>query len=414
DISLARDLGLTAFRFSIAWPRVLPEGVGGVNARGLDHYEAVVDALLEAGITPFPYLYYWDLPVALQDRGGWANRDCADWFADYADVVFQRLGDRVPRWLTICEPWSIVHFGHILGEDAPGIRDVRTALRAGHHLLLGHGRAVQAYRASGSGGEIGISTVMTDVRAASDRPGDRLAAERVDSYVNRLFLEPVLRGAYPAMADRLYDVAPPAAEGDLAVIATPIDFLGVVYYLRMTVGRLESETEVEPATTPQVDGGLPADFSLTDLAAMERQEAVFAGLLDAQVLEPRGPVTDLGWEIAPDGLTDILCDIHDRYGNPPVYIAENGAAFGDTVGDNGGIDDPDRSGYLRDHLYTAQRAIESGVDLRGWSVWSLLDDPDNSFGLIHVDPETKRRTLKNSAHWYREVIAANGFPNPRA
>ncbi|MFI6497056.1 glycoside hydrolase family 1 protein [Nonomuraea typhae] len=396
--------------------RILPEGAGAVNARGLDHYDALVDVLLEAGITPFPYLYYWDLPAALQDRGGWANRDCANWFADYAALMYDRLGDRVPRWLTVCEPHSIVHLGHVVGEDGPGIRDLRTALRAGHHLLLGHGLAVQAFRASEARGEIGLSTVMTDIRPASGERPDRDAARRADAYFNRLYLDPILLGAYPGdLPERLRQDWPPVAEGDLAVISTPIDFLGVVYYLRLTVGEAVGGHAAggEAALAGPVADGVPEGFEqlgIADLAAIERQETVLAELLNVRVAEPAGPVTGLGWEIAPDGLTNVLCALRERYGELPLYVAENGAAFPDTVTAGGTIEDAARVSYIHDHLRAAHRAIRAGVDLRGWSVWSLLDDPDNRFGLIHVDRATQRRTIKASGHWYREVIAANGPP----
>ncbi|WP_283135915.1 glycoside hydrolase family 1 protein [Rhizohabitans arisaemae] len=408
DVDLAREIGLQAFRFSIAWPRVLPEGTGTVNAPGLDHYDALVDALLDSGITPFPYLYHWDLPAALQDRGGWANRDCANWFADYTACLYARLGDRVPRWSTICEPHSIVHFGHVVGEDGPGIRDLRTALRAGHHLLLGHGLAVQAFRASGARGEIGISTVMTDIRPASDAQPDRDAARRADTYFNRLYLDPILLGAYPAdLPERLRRDWPPVDEGDLAVIASPIDFLGVVYYLPLTVG--------DPAFERPAGDVAPEGFEqlgISGLAAIERQETVLAEMLNVRVVDTAGPVTELGWEIAPDGLANVLRTLRDRYGELPLYVAENGAAFPDTVGADGTVEDADRVSYIHDHLRAAHEAIRSGVDLRGWSVWSLLDDPDNRFGLIHVDRETQRRTVKASGRWYREVIETNGLPMP--
>ncbi|GLW11376.1 beta-glucosidase [Microtetraspora sp. NBRC 13810] len=403
DIALAREIGLQAFRFSISWPRVLPEGTGTANPRGLDHYDALVDALLHAGITPFPYLYYWDLPAALQDRGGWANRDCADWFADYAACVYDRLGDRVPRWLTVCEPWSIVHLGHLVGEDGPGVRDLRTALRVGHHLLLGHGRAVQAFRATEASGEIGVSTVMTDIRPASARRPDRDAARRADVYFNRLYLDPILLGAYPEdLPERLRRDWPPVAEGDLATISTPIDFLGVVYYLRLTVA------DPEPGGRAAA-GELPEGLGIAELAAIDRQETVLADMLNVRVADPAGAVTDTGWEIAPDGLTGVLCAIRDRYGDLPLYVAENGAAFPDTVEADGTIDDTARRSYIHDHLQAAHQAIRAGVDLRGWSVWALLDDPDNRFGLIHVDHETQHRTIKSSGYWYRDVIAVNGL-----
>jgi beta-glucosidase len=406
DVDLAREIGLRSFRFSIAWSRIFPEGTGTVNTPGLDHYDALVDTLLGNGIAPSAYLYYWDLPAALQDRGGWANRDCASWFADYAACLYDRLGDRVPQWFTVCEPYSIVHMGHVVGEDGPGIRDLRTALRAGHHLLLGHGLAVQAFRASDARGEIGISTVMTDVRPASDARHDRDAAQRADLYFNRLYLDPILLGAYPEdLPERLRRDWPPVLDGDLATIASPIDFLGVVYYLSLTVG---DATLGEPAADVVPEGF--EHFGISDLATLERHENVFAELLNARVVDTEGPVTELGWQIAPEGLANVLRTLRDRYGDLPLYVAENGAAFPDTVTAGGTVEDTDRVAYLRDHLLAAQEAVQDGVDLRGWSVWSLLDDADHRFGLIHVDRETQHRTIKASGHWYREVIEANGLP----
>ncbi|TDE33143.1 glycosyl hydrolase family protein [Nonomuraea mesophila] len=415
DVSLAREIGLQSLRFSISWPRILPEGTGTVNRRALDHYDAYVDTLLEADITPFPYLYYWDLPVALQDRGGWANRDCAGWFADYAAIVYDRLGDRVTRWLTVCEPWSIVHLGHVIGEDGPGVRDLRTALRAGHHLLLGHGLAVQAFRASHARGEIGLSTVMTDILPASPSLPDRDAARRADGYFNRLFLDPVLLGSYPGdLPERLRRDWPPVADGDLAIISTPIDFLGVVYYLRLAVASsAPAEVASDGSAPPEAPSEAAFDdfdqLGIAELAAIERQETVLAEVLDVHVTEPSGPVTELGWEIAPCGLENVLYALRDRYGDLPLYVAENGAAFPDTLTADGVVDDPARRAYIRDHLRAAHEALRAGVDLRGWSVWSLLDDPVNRFGLIHVDHDSGQRAVKSSGYWYRDVIAANGL-----
>lgn len=410
DLGLVRDLGVRSFRFSLPWARILPEGTGTVNQAGLDHYDRMVDTLLEYGVTPFPYLHEWDLPAALQDRGGWANRDCAWWFADYAAVVFDRLADRVPRWLTICEPWSIVHFGHLTGDEAPGIRDLRTALRVGHHLLLGHGLAVRMLRADHPGARIGLSTVRTAIRPASDHPTDQAAAERADLYLNRLLLDPVLLGHYPdPLPEPLVAQWPEVTDEDLAVIRTPIDFLGLVYYLRMTVTSASTPTTEPTPDQDRPDGpaGDREELPPGDLVTLERHRAVFAELLDVTVVPTDEPVTRQGWVIAPEGLAEQLRAVAERYRNPPVYVAETGADVEDSVHPDGTVDDPDRVRYLTEHLRAAHTAIQEGVDLRGWSVWSLLDDPSSSFGLVRVEPDTLRRVPRTSYAWYRRTIAAN-------
>lgn len=410
DVDLARELEMGSLRFSIPWARILPEGTGTPNIAALDHYQALVDALLESGITPIPYLYLWDLPVALQDRGGWANRDSASWFADYASVSFDRLGDRIDHWFTVCEPWSVVHFGHLVGEEAPGLRDLRTALRAGHHLLLGHGRAVEAFRASDARGGIGLSTVKTHIEAATDAPEDTAAVTRTDQYFNRLFLDPVLLGAYPEDPPPLIGAAWPTVEhGDLRTIATPIDFLGIVYYLSMTVADATRSADEALECSTGGESEL-AGLGPAQLASMERNEAVFAELLDVRVVDQPVPTTALGWPIAPDGLLSVLLSTQSRYGDIPLYVAENGAAFTDMPASDGTIADTERRDYIREHLYAAHEAISMGVDLRGWSVWSLLDDHTWNFGLIRVDPETRDRTIKASGEWYRDVIVQNRVP----
>src|SRR5262245_25388483 len=242
DITLMQQLRLRHYQYSIAWPRILPQGTGPVNRAGLDFYDRLTDGLCAAGVTPTPILHVWDLPGVLQDRGGWANRDCAEWFAEFAAVVFELIGDRASHWFTICEPLSIAHFGHIAGEIAPAMRDVYAGLRAAHHVLLAHGRAVQAFRASGATGQIGTSTIVMDVQPASDRQADRAAAERASAYLNELFLDPVMLGAYPAeLVERFGEAWPPVLGGDLEVISSPIDFLGVTYYLGLNVADAASD-----------------------------------------------------------------------------------------------------------------------------------------------------------------------------
>jgi beta-glucosidase len=397
DIAIMRELGLPAYQFSVAWPRVLPGGTGAVNQKGLDFYDQLLDAMLEAGVKPAPILHVWDFPAVLQDQGGWANRDSAEWFGEYAAVVFERLGDRVEQWMTLCEPLSIAQGGYVAGLLAPRMRDLYAGLRAGHHVLLAHGRAVEAYRASGFGGEIGTSTGFTDVQPASGSEADRAAAERVHEHHNALYLDPVMRGEYPAAAaERFGDAWPEIADGDLATISAPIDFLGVTYYMGVVVADSDGHTAA----------GSGSDNPLVD-------DDAFDALLGVRTVPTGRPATDIGWEINPGGLSRGLAWLRKRYGDFPIVLTEVGAAFDDAVVD-GRIDDARRVAFLRDHLVEAHRAIEQGVDLRGCYIWSLLDTWEfwlgctARFGLVHVDYETRRRTIKSSGYWYRDVIARNG------
>ncbi len=385
DIELMRWLGINAYRFSLAWPRILPNGTGAVNAAGLDFYDALVDGLLEAGIEPYPTLYHWDLPQALQDRGGWGERSVVDAFAEYADVVTRRLGDRVRNWTTINEPWCIAVLGHEEGHHAPGHKDPAEGLRVAHHLLLAHGRAVRAIRDAVPGAKIGIVHNHTPAHPATDSHGDTDAARWFDGFFNRWFLDPLFRGRYPAdaVADRIASGHLEGPEmhfvqaGDLAAIATPIDFLGVNYYSRVIMSQ-------------NVDG---------------RPEAVKAA--------PDHELTDMGWEVHPEGLHETLLHLHREYGPPEIFITENGAAYDDPPGPDGLIDDVRRIDYLRTHLSAASRAIADGVPLAGYFAWSLLDNFEwahgyqKKFGLVAVDFDTCERTPKNSAHWYRDAVAAN-------
>jgi beta-glucosidase len=398
DIEIMKTLGLGAYQFSIAWPRVLPDGVGTVNRAGLDFYDRLVDALLEAGIQPSPILHVWDFPATLQDRGGWANRDSAEWFAEYASIVFDRLGDRAGQWMTLCEPLSIAQGGYVGGVLAPAMRDLYAGLRAGHHVLLAHGRAVEAFRASGAKGEIGTSTGITDVQPASDSEADRAAALRVSDQHNTLYLDPVMLGTYPAEATALFGEAwPEIPDEDLKTIATPIDFLGVTYYMGLVVADRDSA---------------PPDEGVPDHPLVE--EKGFDALLKVRTASTGRPVTGIGWDINPDGLTRVLTWLRDRYGDFPLVLTEFGAAYDDTVVD-GGVDDPERISFLHDYLAAAHAAIGDGVNLRGAYVWSLLDTWEfwlgvtARFGLVHIDYPTQTRTIKNSALWYRDVIVANGL-----
>lgn len=381
DIALMRRLGLQSYRFSIAWGRVLPQGTGAVNAAGLDFYERLVDGLLEAGIAPNATLYHWDLPAALDDRGGWLNRDSADWFAEYAERVFRRLDGRVQMWTTLNEPWVVMDGGYLSGALAPGHRNLYEAPLVSHNLLRAHGKAVQAYRACGAH-RIGLVVNLEPKYPASDAPQDRTATRRAHAYMNRHFMDPVFRGRYDEVLVRMFGAAWPAfPASDLDLIRAPIDFLGINYYTRNVV-RDDAGRFPLPVERPVQRG---ATYSET------------------------------GWEVFPQGLLDTLNWVRTRYGNPPVYITENGSAFYDPpVAEGGAVHDPLRTSYLRQHLRVLHRAIADGCDLRGYYAWSLLDNLEwahgysKRFGLAHVDFQNQRRTLKDSGAYYARVIASQG------
>ena len=381
DIQLMQEMGLRNYRFSIAWPRILPSGRGQVNAAGLDFYERLVDALLKAGIEPFVTLYHWDLPQALQDEvGGWVSRETSAAFANYADVVSRRLGDRVKYWITLNEPWVSSFVGHELGTHAPGIQDSRTAWQVSHNLLLGHGLAVPVLRANGNPDtRVGITLSLTPVEPATDSEEDRQLVQAADGKQNRWFLDPVFRGSYPQdVLDRLAreNILPTIEAGDNAIIARPVDFLGLNYYYRTILHR-------------HPDGGI-------------------------QMVQPEGAeITTMGWEVYPPGLHTLLSRMHNEYHVPAIYITENGTAFSDTLGPDGAVHDPRRLSYLREHFLQAQQAISEGVPLLGYFVWSLMDNFEWAhgytprFGTVYVDYPTQRRIVKDSGHWYSQVIAEN-------
>jgi beta-glucosidase len=383
DLDLLVLLGIRAYRFSVAWPRIQPDGRGAVNQRGLDHYRRVVDGLLARDITPMLTLYHWDLPQALQETGGWTNRETADRFAEYASIVYRALGDRVPFWTTLNEPWCSAFVGHLEGRHAPGIQDEAAALAATHHLLLAHGRAVQALRAAGAGSGLGITLNLAWNVPASGLPADVAAARRVDGNQNRLFLDPLFRGSYPP--DMLEHYRPISdfgfvQEGDLAAISSPLDFLGINYYERHIV-----------QANPQ-DG--------------ER---------GAIILPPAGPLTAGGIGINPDGLCELLVRVSREYTDLPLYVTENGIALHDYLNPEGEVTDVERAAYLEAHFRAAHEAIEQGVNLRGYVVWSFLDNFEWAegysmrFGLVYVEYASQRRVPKQSAYWYRGVIARNGL-----
>ena len=380
DVQLMRGLGLNAYRFSISWSRVMPEGRGRINEKGLDFYRRLVDALLENGIRPNVTLYHWDLPEALDNLGGWLNRDVASWFADYARVMFAALDDRVPMWATLNEPWVVTDGGYLHGALAPGHRNLFEAPIASHHLLLSHAAALEAYRAEGKH-EIGLVVNLEPKYPASDRPEDLDATCRADAYMNRQYLDPVFHGRYPDEMRQIFGEAwPEFTPEDLARIRQPIDFLGVNYYTR--------------------------NVSRFDATALPVQAA--------PVRQKRHAYTETNWEVYPPGLTDTLVWVKEKYGDIPLYITENGAAFYDPPTADGEVQDPLRVEYFRTHLRAAREAIDRGVDLRGYFAWSLLDNLEWSlgfakrFGIIHVDFETLKRTPKASSRFYAEVIRTNG------
>jgi beta-glucosidase len=380
DVALMRELGLQAYRFSLSWGRILPEGRGRANPAGLDFYSRLVDLLLAHGIRPVATLYHWDLPAALDDRGGWLNPDVVHWFTEYAEAVFRKLGDRVPMWTTLNEPWVVADGGYLFGVNAPGHSNLYEAPIASHHLLCAHGAAVRLYRSEWKQ-QIGLVANLEPKDAASPAPEDVAAAERADTYFNRQYLDPVFLGHSPERMREIFgDAWPDHSAHDLELIRTPIDFLGVNYYTRKVV---------------QHD----------DTAWPTRARPVL--LEDALY-------TDTNWEVHPASLTRTLCWVKERYGDIPLYITENGAAIEDVVQPDGSVEDPLRIHYYREHLRAAHEAIAKGVDLRGYFAWSLLDNFEWSsgyskrFGLIRVDPETQHRTLKSSARYYRVVIRTHG------
>ena len=359
DLELMRELGVDSYRFSVAWPRILPNGRGTPNRAGLDFYRRLAEGLHEHGIEPNATLYHWDLPQALQDSGGWAARDTAQAFAEYAAIVVDELADLVPRWATHNEPAVTTWLGHLTGEKAPGHRDLGEALRVGHHVLLSHALALQELRRHDV--QAGIVLDLTTVYGDSDE-----AFARMDAFRNRFFLDPLFRGAYPEAFDRPDCIL----DGDLELISQPIDWLGVNYYFPVRVAA------------------------------------------DGSVLPPRPPTTAMGWEVDAEAFHELLLRLERDYGRIPIYVTENGAAYDDPEPVVGVVEDPERVAYIRDHVAAVERALADGVDVRGYYVWSLLDNfeweygYDKRFGIVSVDYETQRRTPKRSALWYRDLIAS--------
>jgi beta-glucosidase len=381
DVALMADLGVDAYRFSIAWPRLQPTGSGPVNQAGVDFYSRLVDTLMERGITPWATLYHWDLPQTLEDAGGWPARDTAYRFAEYAGHVADALGDRVKHFITLNEPWCSAFLGYGSGRHAPGRADGADALAAAHHLMLGHGLAVQQLRERVPDAQVGITLNLYPVAGVHDGHGVDDAVRRIDGLSNRWFLDPVLRGAYPK--DVVEDVAHVSdlgfvADRDLETTAAPLDFLGVNYYTRHIVG---------PGAFP---GSGVVDFADRGL-----------------------PTTAMGWEVDSDGLFDILTRVTRDYGDLPLVMTENGAAFDDVLGADGLVHDPLRIDFLASHLEAAGRAVAAGVPLRGYFAWSLMDNFEwaegyaRRFGIVHVDFETQVRTVKDSGRWYAAFLAGD-------
>ena len=384
DVSLFKKLGLPYYSFSISWPRILPEGRGIINKKGLDFYDRLVDSLLEAEIRPKATLYHWDFPQLLQDLGGWPNRDSIGWFADYADVVFKKLADRVNFWATINEPWVVAFLGYAYGVHAPGLCDYSKAYQSVHHLLLAHAKAVQVFCEGGYNGKIGIILNLNGLKPASDKEADIRATQRVHDETHGLFLDPLFKGEYPqTLFEFIGPHKPKIKSNDMKQIHQPVDYLGLNYYN-------------------------------TDLVAYD----IHSGLNKARIIPYSSPGwgrTEMNWGIHPMGIKGEVLYIKDEYGNPDLYITENGCAMPDQPDENGFVADWDRINYLKSHLHALHEAIQEGANLKGYFAWSIFDNfewergYEQCFGLVRVDYETQKRIPKQSAYWYQNVIANNSI-----
>jgi len=383
DVELMKYLGLKSYRLSIAWPRIFPDGTGKPNEKGMAFYKNLITLLVKNGIKPAVTLYHWDLPQKLQDIGGWANRQVTDYFEQYARYVFTELGELVPMWITLNEPFCSAYVGNYIGRHAPGLRDYKTALLVSHNLLLAHGKAVKAYREMGLHGEIGITLNMDYAYPKTDSEEDRAAAELYFAAISRWYADPVLKGCYPKVLVERYqanNLMPDIQAGDMAIIHQPIDFLGLNNYYAVQVKKDKD--------------GSPGGFIHNHFGE---------------------DFTEMGWGVNPRGLYDLLMRLHRDYNGIKLYITENGAAFRDMVLSNGEVDDSNRKEFLMRYLSDVHHAIEDGVNLHGYYLWSLLDNFEwgqgytMRFGIIYVDYKTQKRIIKKSGHWYRQVIADNGF-----
>jgi len=390
DVALLAELGLRTYRFSVAWPRIKPDGSGPVNSRGLDFYDRLVDELLAHGIDPMATLYHWDLPQTLENIGGWTNRETAYNFADFTAAIAARLGDRISTWTTLNEPWCAAFLGYASGDHAPGRRDAEASYRATHNLLLAHGLATNVLRQAVPSAEVSLTLNVTRVRPfnAADHH-DLAAAKLIDGLQNRIFLDPVFRGEYPddmlALFER-FNARDAIHDGDLGIISAPIDLLGINYY--------------QPSLV-RAKVGSPA-------------AAVYPGSEGIAFVDQQVPVTGMDWPIDPSGLSDLLLRLAADYPGTPLMVTENGAAYDDVV-DGGRVEDVERIAYLDGHLRAAHAALTGGADLRGYLAWSFLDNYEwgygygKRFGLVHVDYDTQRRVPKQSAHWFSDVISKNGL-----
>lgn len=400
DLDLMRELGIRSYRFSVAWPRVQPDGKGPANQRGLDFYRRLVDGLRARDIEPTLTLYHWDLPQALEDEGGWVARDTAERFAEYVDLVARALGEEVERWITLNEPWCSAWLGYGSGGHAPGIKDLGMAAAANHHLLLAHGLAVPVVREAIPSAKVGITLNLGVLRPGTEHDEDLAAAQRADGNLNRLFLDPIFHGRYPAdMLEHYRRFEPGFAvvrDGDLEVIATPLDFLGVNYYFPGTVMDATRASEARAAGFR-----VPLREQFPDLRVLSLET-------------PGSDTTSMGWEVDASGLAELLVRIKDEYTALPIYITENGAAFDDYVDPNGHVLDGERVSYLRDHINAVHDAIDAGVNVQGYFVWSLLDNFEwaygysRRFGVVWVDFPTGNRLPKKSFYWYASTIRTNG------
>ncbi|MHB2028414.1 MAG: GH1 family beta-glucosidase [Acidimicrobiales bacterium] len=399
DLELLKDLGVGAYRFSVAWPRIQPTGRGPINQAGLDFYRRLVDGLRERNIEPTLTLYHWDLPQPLEDAGGWCERDTANRFADYVEIVARALGEDVERWITLNEPWCSSWLGYGSGDHAPGVRDIGKAAAANHHLLLAHGMAVQVLRSTTPSAKVGITLNLSDHRPGSDHELDLAAAQRADGNLNRLFLEPVFHGRYPVDMLEHYASARPGFsvihEGDLQVVSAPLDFLGVNYYSPSTV----------------VDVSRAREARLAGYVVSHSEQ--FPDLRVRSLETPGRDKTAMDWEIEASGLTTLLLRIREEYTALPIYVTENGAAFDDYVDPNGRVLDHNRVAYLQEHISAVHDAIDAGVNVQGYFVWSLLDNFEWSygysrrFGIVWVDFPSGTRLIKQSYEWYRDTIKTN-------
>jgi beta-glucosidase len=387
DVALMKELGLRAYRFSISWPRVLPEGRGSVNSKGLDFYKRLVDELLAAGVSPWVNLYHWDLPQTLQDQGGWINRDCAGWFADYATVVANGLGDRVTDWMTLNEPMMAALLGYVAGLHAPGYRKPWSFFKVVHHLMLGHGLAARAVKAESPDSQIGVALDLRPIHPLTGSEQDRRAVLNADALMRRTFLDPIFRGTYPALFTRQHRlVRARIKDGDLQIIATPLNYLGINTY---TIDRVRYSR-----------WALGMGFSVPGYEPVEQEYA-----------KDGVQYTAMGWEVYPQSVYDVLMMLKEDYGNPVTFVTENGAAFTDAVVD-GRVHDEKRIAYYRAHLAGVKRALDEGSNCKGYFAWTLVDNFEwaegysKRFGLVHIDHKTQQRTIKDSGLWFKELIAA--------